>query len=79
VDGMSEHRFFAIQEHDGDRIGHNGSRAKGCSKTYLAAKLVMDGKAKLVEAAERFGIRKQTVSQRLIKNGFRIYKPKGSP
>jgi hypothetical protein len=62
------------------REGHNGSRAKGCSKTYLAAKLVVEGRASLSEAAIRFGIRKQSVSERLIKHhGFRINQAKGSP
>lgn len=55
--------------------GHYGSRS-GCSSTALAAKLVIDGKATVSEAAIRYGIRKQTVSERLIKLGHRTYKPK---
>lgn len=60
--------------------GHNGSRSAGCSKTYLAAKLVLEGRATVSQAAERFGVRKQTVSERLItRHGVRSYRPKGSP
>ena len=59
--------------------GHNGTRSEGCSKTYLAAKLVLDGKATITEAAIRFGIRKQTVSERLItRHGFRVHRAKVS-
>lgn len=56
--------------------GHYGSRS-GCSPTYLAAKLVLDGKASVSEAATRHGVRKQTVSERLItRHGFRSHRPK---
>jgi hypothetical protein len=59
--------------------GHNGTRSAGCSKTYLAAKLVLDGKATISEAAIRYGIRKQTVSERLItRHGFRVHRAKSS-
>lgn len=58
--------------------GHNGDRVEGCSKTYLAARLVLDGKATISEAAKRFGVRKQTISERLIKrHAYRHYQPKG--
>lgn len=53
------------------QTGHRASRSGGCSPTYLAAQLVLEGKASIAMASERFGISKQAISERLIKyNGY---------
>lgn len=56
-------------------LGHYGSREKGCSPTYRAAQLVLDGKATITQAAARLRVPKQSVSRWLIRNGHRTYKP----
>lgn len=57
--------------------GHYGGR-RGCSKTHLAAELVLSGLATITQAAKRHRVAKQSVSARLIKLGHRTYKPKGA-
>lgn len=57
--------------------GHYGRR-DGCSKTYLAARLVLDGRATITQAAKRHRVSKQSVSARLIMLGHRTYRPKGA-
>lgn len=57
------------------QLGHNGSRS-GCSPTYLAAQRVIAGQCTITEAAMRFGVTKQSVSERLIKQGHRVRGPR---
>lgn len=58
--------------------GHCASSKGGCSRTFLAAQLVLSGQATISQAAERWGIAKQSISQRLIAGGHRQYQTKGS-
>lgn len=53
--------------------GHYGRR-DGCSKTYLAARLVLEGRATITQAAKRHRVVKQSVSARLVKLGYRSRK-----
>lgn len=59
--------------------GHLASRKGGCSHTFLAAQAVLSGSATIAQAAERWGVAKQSISQRLVKGGHRHYRPKVSP
>lgn len=59
--------------------GHLASRKGGCSHTFLAAQAVLAGNATITQAAERWGVAKQSISQRLIAGGRRHRAPKATP
>lgn len=52
-------------------LGHNGTHS-GCSPSYLAAQRVLNGECTLVQAAERFGISRQSINERIRKSGLRV-------